>query len=194
MAAACGSSSSSSKDKNNGSSTSKPATTLASATLTGSGSTFQQAFDESVISEFQTAQPAVTVTYGGGGSGQGQSDLAAGLVQWAGSDSLVKAEDVSTYKGPFLYFPTVAAPITVSYNLSGVSDLKLSPETLSKIFDGQITKWNDPAIAADNSGTSLPSTSITIAHRSDGSGTTANFTAYLVKAGGPRGPSVPTRS
>jgi phosphate transport system substrate-binding protein len=186
LAAACGSdtSSPSSGSGNGTSSTTKPAPPLAAATLAGSGATFPQAYYETVISEFKTAQPAVTVTYGGGGSGKGQSDLQAGLVQWAGSDSTVKPEDMAKYKGPFLYFPTVAAPITVSYNLSSVKNLQLSPETLAKIFEGQITKWNDPAIMAENSGATLPSTSITVAHRSDGSGTTANFTKYLVAAAG----------
>ena len=181
VAAGCGSSSNDSSKKKSPSTTAATKQ-LAAATLNGSGSTFQQAFDESCISEFQSQQPAVTVTYGGGGSGQGQTDLASGLVQWAGTDSLVKDADKASYQGPFFYFPTVAAPITVSYNLSSVSDLKLSPDTLAKIFEGKITKWNDAAIAADNSGVTLPSTAITIVHRSDGSGTTANFTAYLVKA------------
>ena len=186
LAAACGSSSSST-DKGGGSgstsSTTAPAPKLATATLNGSGATFPQAYYETVIQEFQTAQPAVTLTYGGGGSGKGQTDLQGGLVQWAGSDSTVKPEDVAKFKGPFLYFPTVAAPITVSYNLSGVK-LKLSAGTLAKIFGGTITKWDDAAIKAENAGATLPSTTITVAHRSDGSGTTANFTKYLVKAAG----------
>ena len=94
----------------------------------------------------------------------------------------MKDDEKATFKGPFLYFPTVAAPITVSYNLSGVEELKLSPETLAKIFTGVITTWNDPAIAADNSGVTLPSTAITVAVRSDGSGTTSNFSKYLKAA------------
>ena len=158
LAAACGSDSSTptSGSGNGTSSSTKPAPPLAAATLAGSGATFPQAYYETVISEFKTAQPAVTVTYGGGGSGKGQTDLQAGLVQWAGSDSTVKPEDVAKFKGPFLYFPTVAAPITVSYNLSSVKNLQLSPETLAKIFEGEITKWNDSAIAADNSSASGP--------------------------------------
>ncbi len=183
-ATACGSSSGSTSkggDSGKTSSTTAAPAKLAAATLNGSGATFPQAYYESVIQEFQTAQPAVTLTYGGGGSGKGQTDLQGGLVQWAGSDSTVKPEDVAKFKGTFLYFPTVAAPITVSYNLSGVK-LKLSADTLAKIFEGQITKWDDAAIKADNAGANLPSTAITVAHRSDGSGTTANFTKYLVAA------------
>jgi phosphate transport system substrate-binding protein len=84
--------------------------------------------------------------------------------------------------GSFLYVPTVAAPITVSYNVPGVDKLQLSPDTLANIFQAKITKWNDPAIAQDNQGVSLPAMAITVAHRSDGSGTTSNFTKYLQAA------------
>jgi phosphate transport system substrate-binding protein len=181
VAAAC---SSDDKKSNSGGSTAttKKSAELAAATLNGSGATFPQAYYETVISEFQSVQPGVTITYAGGGSGKGQTDLQAGLVQWAGSDSTVKPEEQSLYKGPFLYFPTVAAPITVSYNLSSVSKLQLSPDTLASIFEGKITKWDDAAIKADNPSASLPGTAITVAHRSDGSGTTANFTKYLTLA------------
>jgi phosphate transport system substrate-binding protein len=78
----------------------------------------------------------------------------------------------------------VAAPITISYNLPAVKELKLSAETLGGIFQGDIKKWNDPKIAADNTGATLPDTAIVIVHRADGSGTTNNFTKYLVKAAG----------
>jgi phosphate transport system substrate-binding protein len=105
-------------------------------------------------------------------------------VQFAGTDSLVKDEDKAKFKGPFLYFPTVAAPITVSYNVTGIDKLQLSGETLAGIFATTIKTWNDPKIAADNPGVTLPATAITVVHRSDGSGTTNNFTKYLTKAGG----------
>ena len=76
----------------------------------------------------------------------------------------------------------MAAPITVSYNLKGVKNLQLSADTIAKIFQGEIKTWDDAAIKADNKGKKLPSTSITVAHRSDGSGTTENFTKYLAAA------------
>jgi phosphate transport system substrate-binding protein len=81
-----------------------------------------------------------------------------------------------------LYFPTVAAPITVSYNVSGVTDLKLSADTVAKIFSGSVKTWDDAAIKTDNPGATLPSTAITVAHRAEPSGTTANFTKYLMTA------------
>jgi ABC-type phosphate transport system substrate-binding protein len=162
-----------------------PAGGSASTTLNGSGSTFQKAFDQAAIAAFQQKNSGITVNYAGGGSGKGKTDLQTKTVDFAGTDSLVKAADLPKYQGgEILYFPIVAAPITVSFNLSGVSSLNLSGATIAKIFSGKITKWNDPAIASENSGVTLPSTNITVVHRADASGTTSNFTKYLVAAGG----------
>lgn len=150
-----------------------------SGTLNASGATFPLAFYEESIAAFSEAHPGVTINYGGGGSGKGRQDLADGVVDWAGTDGLVKAEDLDKFKGDFLYFPTVAAPITVAYNLDGVSDLRLSPETIAKIFQREVTNWNDAAIAADNPSAKLPNKPIVVAHRADSSGTTENFTKFL---------------
>ena len=155
---------------------------LAATTLNASGATFPQAFYEQAIASFSEKHEGVVINYGGGGSGKGRTDLQTGVVDWAGSDGLVKPEDVSKYKGTFLYFPTVAAPITVSYNVTGVDSLQLSPDTIAKIFQREIKSWNDKAIAADNPDAKLPSTPIVVAHRSDGSGTTENFTKFLKAA------------
>ena len=133
------------------------------------------------IEAFKEEQPGLTIEYPGGGSGNGRQNLQDGVVDFAGSDGLVKDEDKPKYKGEFLYFPTVAAPITVSYNLD-VDDLVLDADTIAKIFQRQITKWDDAAIKALNPDANLPSTDIVVAHRSDGSGTTENFTKYLVAA------------
>jgi phosphate transport system substrate-binding protein len=154
---------------------------LASATLNGDGSTFQLGFNQVVIGAFKPVQKAVTINYQGNGSGAGRTDFVNGVVDFAGTDAPYKATDPQPPK-PFLYFPTVVAPITVSYNLSGVSKLGLSADTIAKIFQGQITTWNDAAIKADNPNAKLPSTKITVVHRSDSSGTTQNFTNFLVKA------------
>jgi phosphate transport system substrate-binding protein len=155
-----------------------------SGTINGSGATFPQAFYETAIEGFTEEAPDVTVNYGGGGSGKGKQDLADGVSDWAGTDSLVKEEDLPKYedKGGIVYFPTVAAPITVSYNLPGIDDLQLDASTLGGIFDRKITKWNDDAIAATNDGVDLPDTDITVAHRADASGTTSNFTKFLAAA------------
>jgi len=152
------------------------------ATLAGSGSTFQKSFDEAVIEAFRSVQPKITVTYSGGGSGKGKTDLAGGVDQWAGTDSLVKPEDMSKYTNGLLYWPIAAAPITVSFNLSGVQQLTLDAPTVAKIYQRQIKNWNDPAIKALNPGATLPTTKITPVHRSDASGTNTNFTKWLAAA------------
>jgi phosphate transport system substrate-binding protein len=154
---------------------------LSSATLNGDGSTFQLPFNQVVIGAFKPVQKAVTINYQGNGSGAGRTDFVNGVVDFAGTDAPYKTTDPQPPKS-FLYFPTVVAPITVSYNVSGVSKLRLSADTIAKIFSGAITTWNDPAIKADNPSAKLPSTKITVAHRSDSSGTTANFTSFLTKA------------
>jgi phosphate transport system substrate-binding protein len=153
-----------------------------SATLNASGATFPKAFYEEAIAAYKKGQSGVTINYAGGGSGKGRTDLQEQQVDFAGSDGLVAEADKAKYKGgEFLYFPTVAAPITVSYNV-GVDDLKLSADTIAKIFQRQVTNWNDAAIAADNGGAKLPDKAIVVARRADGSGTTENFTKFLVAA------------
>jgi phosphate transport system substrate-binding protein len=180
--AACGSSGNGSGSSSSPGSSGSGGSSNLSGTLNGSGSSFQLAFQQAAIQSFKTTQPNMTVNYGGGGSGKGRTDLASGVVNFAGSDSPIPAADQANFKGKtVLYFPDVIGPITISYNLSGVSKLQLSAPVIAKIFEAKITKWNDPAIAADNPGVSLPSTPIVIARRSDSSGTTQNFSQFLVK-------------
>jgi phosphate transport system substrate-binding protein len=178
---ACGSSS-----KNSSSGSSATNGGGGKVTLNGSGSTFQKTFNEAAIQGFQGTNPNITVNYAGGGSGKGKTDLQTQTVQWAGTDSTIKPEDKSKYQGgTVLYFPTVAAPITVSYNLSGLNKpLQLSGPTLAMIFSGKAKAWNDASIASDNPGVTLPSTNIVVVHRADASGTTSNFTKFLTSAGG----------
>ena len=181
LAAACGSSSTSSTPSTSSTSTSA----ALSGTLNASGSTFQLTFQQTAIQSFKSVQPGMTVNYGGGGSGKGRTDLASGVVNFAGSDSPIPAKEASNFAGKptVLYFPVVIGPITLSYNLSGLSKpLQLSAPVVANIFQGNIKTWNNSAIAADNPGVTLPSTAITIARRSDSSGTTANFSQFLVDA------------
>ena len=154
-----------------------------SGTLNGSGSTFQLTFQQTAISNFKSVQPNMTVNYGGGGSGKGRTDLSSNVVQFAGSDSPIPSDETANFKGKtVLYFPVIIGPITVSYNLSGVSNLKLDGPVIAGLFDGSIKKWDDPKITALNPGVKLPSTTVVIARRSDSSGTTANFSQFLVDA------------
>ncbi len=156
---------------------------IPATTLNASGATFPQAFYQEAIKAFAAEQPNVTINYAGGGSGKGQTDLQGGLVAFAGSDGLPKPEDAAKYTGgKVLYFPTVAAPITVSFNVDGVDALNLSADTLAKIFQKTITKWDDAAIKAENADAKLPSIDIVVAVRQDASGTTGNFTKYLKAA------------
>ena len=156
-----------------------------SGTVNGSGSTFQLAYQQEAIQKFKSVQPGITVNYGGGGSGKGRTDLASGVVRFAGSDSVIPAAEKAGFKGrTVLYFPVVIAPITVSYNLPGAGGLKLSGPVLASIFQARITRWNDPAIANENPGVKLPATPIVIVRRSDSSGTTANFSQFLADSAG----------
>src|SRR5689334_14771926 len=143
------SSSSSSSTPSGGSSSSSSSSSGGSAnlsgTLNGSGSTFQLTFQQEAISSFKSVQSGVTVNYGGGGSGKGRTDLASGTVNYAGSDSTIPAAEQGNFKGKtVLYFPVIVGPITLSYNLSGLSKpLQLSAPVIAGIFGGKITKWND---------------------------------------------------
>lgn len=153
------------------------------ATINGSGATFQKPFQEIAIESFKKLNPATTVNYGAGGSGKGRQDFADMVTDFGCTDAPYKDDEKGKIKGgEFVYVPMLLGAITVSYNLPEVDKLQLSPETIAKIFQREIKKWNDPAIAKDNPGVKLPATDIVVAHRSDGSGTTANFTLYLTKA------------
>ena len=152
----------------------------AGITLNGSGSTLSKPYQEVAIDQFKKTHKGVTINYGGGGSGKGRQDLADAVVNFAGSDSPFKPNDAAKAKGgAMLYFPILLAPIAVVYNIDGVDKLQLSGPVIAKIFQREITKWSDKAIAADNPGAKLPDTAIVVAHRADGSGTTQNFTEYL---------------
>ena len=156
-----------------------------SGRLNGSGSTFQLTFQQAAIQQYKSIEPNVTVNYGGGGSGKGRADLSSNVVQFAGSDSPIPSDETASFKGKtVLYFPVIMGPITMSYNLSGIKNLKLTPQVISDIFQAKIKTWNDPAIKAINPGVNLPSTPITLAVRSDSSGTTQNFTLFLQDAAG----------
>ena len=151
-----------------------------SGTLNGAGSSLQNTFQESAIQAFKSVQSGMTVNYNSVGSGTGRTDLASGVVDYAGSDSPIPSTEQANFKGKtVLYFPVLIGPIAMAYNLSGVSNLKLDAPTIAQIFEGKITTWNDPAITALNPGVSLPSTAITTAVRSDSSGTTQNFSLFL---------------
>ncbi len=151
-------------------------------TLSGAGSTFVAPMMSVWTKAYATAA-GVQVAYSSVGSGAGISQLQGETVDFGDSDAFMKDSDIAKAKGgPVVQIPLVQAPVVVVYNLPGVaSGLKLDGDTIGKIFSGGITVWNDPAIKALNPGITLPSTPIAVAHRSDGSGTTAIFTDFLTQ-------------
>jgi phosphate transport system substrate-binding protein len=152
-------------------------------TVNGSGSTFQKQFQEEAIAAFAKGNPKVHVNYGAGGSGKGRQDFADMVTDYGCSDAPFKDADKGKVQGgDFVYVPILLGAITLSYHLDGVDKLQLSADTTAKIFERSITKWNDPAIAADNPGVTLPDADIVVAHRAEGSGTTEQFTKYLATA------------
>ncbi|MGN6816045.1 MAG: phosphate ABC transporter substrate-binding protein PstS [Solirubrobacterales bacterium] len=157
-----------------------------SGEIAGAGSTAQQAAQEAWIAEFENENSGATISYDPVGSGGGREQFIAGGVAYAGSDAALATEEGELEKaekrcepGELVEVPVYISPIAIIYNLPGVEELKLDPETLAKIFAQEITSWDDPAIAKDNPGVELPSTRITPVNRSDESGTTQNFTEYL---------------
>ena len=185
LAGACGTDDNTGGDASGTTTTGASNLDCATGSASGAGSTFVQTIAQQWIKDFASKCPGATVNYQGVGSGAGIQQLTAGTVDFAGSDVKMKPEEQTAAEakhGAILTIPWSAGGIAVEYNLSGVKDLKLSAETLAGIFAGKITKWDDSAIKADNSGASLPSSGIQVVHRSDGSGTTAAFTAYLKDA------------
>ena len=175
--AACGSSSSSSSSSGAPAASSSSASG-GSATLNGAGSTLAAPIYQQWGSNLKGQ--GLTINYNPVGSGTGIADLQTATVAFAGSDPSLKPTDVSAMKGPPLQFPVAFGAITVSYNLPGIkSGLKLDGPTISDIFSGKIKTWNNAAIKSLNPGLNLPSTAITVVHRSDSSGTTDGFTTYL---------------
>src|SRR5262249_38824104 len=147
-------------------------------TISGAGASTQQAATQAWVAGFQTTNPDATINYDPSGSGAGRTQFEGGGVDFAGSDVYITGDEIQKAKtrcnGDYVEVPDYVSPIAVVYNLQGVSNLQLSASVIAKIFDGKITKWNDPAIAGLNSGVTLPDTAIAPVHRSDKSGTTAN--------------------
>ncbi len=151
-----------------------------SATISGAGSTFA-----APVYQQWGASSGMTVNYQSVGSGAGITALQGKTVDFGASDPPLKPEDITTFEkvGPVQQLPMFLGAITVSYNLPGVqSGLKLDAKTIADIYLGKVKSWDDAAIKALNPGVSLPSTAITVVHRSDSSGTTAGFTGFLAAA------------
>ncbi|MEO3797867.1 phosphate ABC transporter substrate-binding protein PstS [Nonomuraea sp. B10E15] len=181
--AACGT------DNNTGATGTTAATEAAadsglSGTINAAGSSAQANAIDQWKKEFQAKNSGVSINYQPSGSGAGIQAFIQGTVALAGSDSALKDDepakaDARCKTGKAVNIPMVTGPVAVVYNLPGVEGLQLSPKTLGGIFNSKITKWDDPAIKADNPNATLPSTPIQAFHRADESGTSDNFTKFL---------------
>lgn len=183
---ACGDNTASTTDSSSTDSASK--TAPISGNFQGAGASSQQSAVEAWIAGFQGANPDAKIAYNPSGSGAGVQTFLTGATAWAGSDKALADDEVEQSKsvcadGTAFDVPVYVSPIAVIFNLKGVSDagkhINMDADTIAKIFDGKITKWNDPAIADQNKDLTLPDTAITVVHRSDKSGTTQNFVSYF---------------
>jgi len=148
------------------------------AELKGSGASFPNQIYQRWIHDYRVVVPSVTINYQSVGSGQGVTDFLNGITDFGATDAFLTDEELA--KAPdTLHIPTVVGAVVTTDSLPGVTTLQFSPTTLADIFLGAITRWNDPAIAADNPGVTLPDRSITVVYRADGSGTNQIFTTYL---------------
>jgi phosphate transport system substrate-binding protein len=158
--------------------------TCVKGSIKASGSSAQKNAMAEWINAYQAACPDATIDYQATGSGAGVTDFINGQTAFAGSDSALKEEeqpkaDARCKTGSAINIPMVGGAIVVAYNVEGVDKLTLTPDLIAGIFNSSITKWNDPKIAAANSGVTLPDATIAQFHRSDESGTTDNFTKFL---------------
>jgi phosphate transport system substrate-binding protein len=182
VVAACGDADDNSSD---GAAASDSSSQEVSGNIAGAGSSAQDAAMQAWIAGLQSTSPDATVSYDPVGSGGGREQFVSGGVDFAGSDSPLADDELTGAQkrcggaDNLVEIPVYISPIAVIYNLEGVDNLQLSPETAAKIFAQKITKWNDPAIAQDNPGTKLPDERISPVNRSDESGTTENFTDWL---------------
>ncbi len=169
-----------------GGASSQPAATptadVGAGSLTGAGATFPEPFYTKAFYDYTQKHSQVTVNYQAVGSGAGIQQYTKGTVDFGASDVPMNDTELAAAGGAssLIQIPTTVGVVAIAYNVSGLSSLKLDGPTLANIYLGNIKKWNDPAIAALNSGT-LPATNITVVHRSDGSGTSYAFTDYLSK-------------
>lgn len=161
-----------------------------SGNVKGAGASTQKVAHDAWTAKFSSKHPNVSMSYSPIGSGGGRERFRSGAVAYAGTDEAVSGDELDKARqrcgGPdaLIEIPIYLSPIAVAYHLPGVTDLKLTPAVLAKIFTGTIDTWNDPAIAKTNPDADLPDTPITPVHRSDESGTSGNFTDYLAEAAG----------
>jgi phosphate transport system substrate-binding protein len=150
--------------------------------LTGAGATFPFPLYSKWMSQYHTLHPTVQINYQSIGSGGGIRQISARTVDFGASDSPMTADEIQKAPAKLHHIPMTLGAVAVTYNLEGLtSPLRIAPDVLADIYLGKITKWNDKRIAKENTGAKLKADDIAVVYRSDGSGTTAVFTDYLVK-------------
>jgi phosphate transport system substrate-binding protein len=150
--------------------------------INAAGATFPAVIYQKWFDEYHKMHADVEINYQSIGSGGGIAQLTAGTVEFGASDMPMTDEQISKLSVKPLHFPSVLGGVVPTYNIAGITqELKFTSETLSGIFLGSITKWNDPRLAKDNPGVKFPNEDIQVVHRSDGSGTTFVWTDYLSK-------------
>ena len=154
-------------------------TARAETRLQGAGATFPNPIYQRWVTEYQKLKPDVKIDYQSIGSGGGIKGITEKTIDFAGSDAPMNKKEVAAAGGEVVHIPTVAGAVVPAYNLQGITDLNLSGPVIADIYQGKITKWNDPKIAELNEGKQLPDVAITPVWRTDGSGTTFVFTNYL---------------
>jgi phosphate transport system substrate-binding protein len=147
--------------------------------VNGAGATFPFPLYSKWFSDYHRLHPTLQFNYQSIGSGGGIKQITERTVDFGASDAPMTDEELAKAPG-IVHVPTVLGAVVVTYN-APIADLKLTPATISGLFLGTITRWNDAALAADNPGVKLPDVPVAVVHRSDGSGTTAIFTDYLAK-------------
>jgi phosphate transport system substrate-binding protein len=156
-----------------------PAAAPAQMLINGAGATFPQQLYTKWFDEYRKVDPSVSFNYQGIGSGGGQAQILNETVDFGASDGPMSDDKLAKAPRALWHIPTVAGAVAICYNLDGDPQIKLDGPTLAGIYLGTITKWNDPAIAAQNPDVKLPPDDIVVVHRSDGSGTSFIFTDYL---------------
>jgi phosphate transport system substrate-binding protein len=171
---------SSNDNGNSGGSGSGGSSTFQGTGLTGAGSTFAEPIYSQWASDFGNVESDAKVNYQAIGSGGGVQQFTSQTVDFGATDAPLQPDEMKALPAAAIEIPTVIGGIAIAYHVQGLSDgLKLDGATAADIFLGKITSWNDPAIASQNPGVSLPATKITVVHRSDESGSTFVFTSWL---------------
>ncbi len=183
--AACGTDDAADQDNANNAGGEEAAADV-SGNLVGGGASSQEAAMTAWSSDITETHPDLTVSYDPVGSGAGREGFIAGQYSFAGSDSIMDSDEQEQACGNAgsFHVPSYISPVAVAFNLEGVDTLNMNPDTIAKVFAGEITTWDDAEIAEQNEDADLPDTDITVVHRADDSGTTENFQEYLDGAAG----------